>query len=63
MTLNRWARWIQWLLVLAMPLLFLAANLRIVTGDWFVRWEYRRPGFPPDPFGLSTAEQIGRAHV
>ena len=63
MTLNRWARWIQWLLVLAMPLLFLAANLRIVTGDWFVRWEYRRPGFPPDPFGLSTAERIRLAEV
>jgi len=63
MTLNRWARWIQWLLVLTMPILFLAANLRIVTGHWFVRWEYRRPGFPSDPFGLSTAERIRLAEV
>jgi integral membrane protein (TIGR01906 family) len=63
MTLNRWSRWIQWLLVLAMPFLLLAANLRLVTGHWFVRWEYRRAGFPPDPFGLSTSERIRLAEV
>jgi integral membrane protein (TIGR01906 family) len=46
-----------------MPLVLLAANLRLVTGHWFVRWEYRRAGFPPDPFGLSTAERIRLAEV
>jgi len=63
MTLNRWARGIQWLLVLSLPVLLLAANLRLVTDHWFVRWEYRRAGFPPDPFGLSTAERIRLAEV
>jgi integral membrane protein (TIGR01906 family) len=63
MTRNRWSRWIRWLLVLTMPLVLLAANLRLVTGHWFVRWEYRRAGFPPDPFGLSTAERIRLAEV
>ena len=53
----------QWLLVLALPLVLLAGNLRLVTGHWFVRWEYRRPGFPTDPFGLSTEERIRLAAV
>jgi integral membrane protein (TIGR01906 family) len=60
---TRWLRWIQWLLVLTLPVLLLAANLRLVTGHWFVRWEYRRAGFPSDPFGLSTEERIRLAEV
>jgi integral membrane protein (TIGR01906 family) len=63
MNQDRWLRWIQRLLVLTLPLLLLAVNLRLVTGHWFVRWEYRRAGFPPDPFGLSTAERIRLAEV
>ena len=63
MNRRRSPRGVQWLLVLALPLFLLAANLRLVTGPWFVRWEYRRPGFPPDPFGLSIAERIRLAGV
>jgi integral membrane protein (TIGR01906 family) len=63
MTQSRWLRWIQWLLVLTLPVVLLAANLRLVTGHRFVRWEYRRASFPPDPFGLSTAERIRLAEV
>ncbi len=48
----------MWLLALALPALLLSLNLRLVTGHWFVRWEYGRPGFPTDPFGLSTPERI-----
>jgi integral membrane protein (TIGR01906 family) len=48
---------------LTLPVLLLAANLRLVTGHWFVRWEYQRAGFPSDPFGLSTAERIRLAEV
>jgi integral membrane protein (TIGR01906 family) len=60
---NPWSRWVQWLLALTLPILLLALNLRLVTGHWFVRWEYRRAGFPPDPFGLPTAERIRLAKV
>ncbi|MGD2179329.1 MAG: TIGR01906 family membrane protein [Anaerolineae bacterium] len=56
-------RWIQWILVLTLPVSLLAANLRLVTSHRFVRWEYRRAGFPSDPFGLSTAERIRLAEV
>ncbi len=55
--------WLRWLLALALPILLLAANLRLVTGHWFVEWEYRRPGFPSDPFGLSLEERLRLARV
>jgi len=58
MTQHRWSPWIQWLLAIMLPILLLALNLRLVTGHWFVRCEYRREGFPADPFGLSTDERI-----
>jgi integral membrane protein (TIGR01906 family) len=54
---------LQWLLVLALPVLLLALNLRLVTGHWFVRWEYAKAEFPSDPFGLTTAERIRLATV
>jgi integral membrane protein (TIGR01906 family) len=63
MTRVRWPRWAQWILVLTLPVLLLAANLRLVTSHWFVRWEYHRAGFPSDPFGLTTVERIRLAEV
>lgn len=58
-----WPRLIQLLLVLAVPVVLLVADMRIVTGHWFVRWEYGKAGFPPDPFGLTTAERTHLAEV
>jgi integral membrane protein (TIGR01906 family) len=58
-----WPRLIQGLLVLIVPVLLVTANLRIVTGHWFVRWEYGKTGFPSDPFGLSTAERTSLAET
>jgi integral membrane protein (TIGR01906 family) len=54
---------IQWMMVLTLPVLLLAINLRLVTGHWFLRWEYQKPGFPPDSYGMSTAERIHLAEV
>jgi integral membrane protein (TIGR01906 family) len=45
------------LVVLALPVCLLAADVRIVTGHWFVRWEYGKAGFPPDMYGFSTEER------
>jgi integral membrane protein (TIGR01906 family) len=58
-----WPRLVQWLLVLALPVFLFVADLRIVTGHWFVRWEYGKADFPPDPYGLSTAERIRLAET
>jgi integral membrane protein (TIGR01906 family) len=51
------------LLVAAFPLLVLLAWVRIMLLPAFVELEYRRPGFPPDPFGFTTAERIRWANV
>ena len=56
-------RLVQLLVVLAVPVFLLVVDLRIVTGHWFVRWEYGKADFPPDPFGLSTAERTHLAEV
>lgn len=58
-----WPRLIQWLLVLALPILLLAANVHIVTGHWFVHWEYGKADFPPDPHDLSITERTHMAEV
>lgn len=63
MTRKLLSRLLQWVLLLSLPVLLIAANLRIVTGHWFVRWEYTKAGFPPDPFGLSTTERVRLAEV
>jgi integral membrane protein (TIGR01906 family) len=58
-----WPRLTQWLLVLALPIVLLVANMRVATGHWFVHWEYGKADFPPDPYGLSTAERTHLAEV
>lgn len=58
-----WPRLVQWVIILAVPVLILVADLRIVTGHWFVRWEYGKAGFPPDPMGLSTVQRTHLAEV
>ena len=58
-----WLRIVQLVLVLAVPVALLAANLRIVTSHWLVEWEYGKADFPPDPFGLSPAERTHLAKV
>ncbi|MBN1954472.1 MAG: TIGR01906 family membrane protein [Anaerolineae bacterium] len=58
-----WPKLLQAVVVLAMPLALLAASLRLTTGHWLVDWEYGRPGFPPDPYGLATEERIRLAEV
>ncbi|HUX78043.1 MAG TPA: TIGR01906 family membrane protein [Anaerolineae bacterium] len=58
-----WPRLVQAVLVAAVPVLLLVIALRVVTGHWFVRWEYGKESFPPDPFGLSAAERTHLAEV
>lgn len=63
MKCHLWTKLLQFLLVLALPVVLLAADLRIVTGRWFVRWEYGKAGFPADPYGLTAAERTALAEV
>ena len=58
-----WPRVAQWVVALTLPLVLLATNVRIVTGPWFVRWEYGKEGFPVDPYGFSMEERTRLAEV
>jgi len=61
--MKRWPRLVSVLVSLALPVVILAVALRVVTAPWLVRWEYGKPDFPPDPYGLSTEERIRLAEV
>jgi integral membrane protein (TIGR01906 family) len=50
-------------LIASFPLLVFLAWVRIMLLHFFVEIEYRRPGFPPDPFGFTTRERLQWANV
>ncbi|MGB7537285.1 MAG: TIGR01906 family membrane protein, partial [Anaerolineales bacterium] len=50
-------------LIAAFPLLVFLAWVRIMLLPTFVEWEYRRPGFPADPYGFTTTERIQWANI
>ncbi|MBN1437795.1 MAG: TIGR01906 family membrane protein [Anaerolineales bacterium] len=50
-------------LTLAFPLVVFLAWVRIMLLPFFVEWEYRRPGFPPDSYGFTTQERIRWANI
>jgi len=47
----------------ALPVVLVVVSVWIVTGAWFVRWEYNRPGFPSDPGGFSQSERLELAEA
>jgi integral membrane protein (TIGR01906 family) len=55
------------ILRLLIPLLFLIATLltfvRLLLTPVFIQIEYRRPGFPPDPYGFTLADRLEYAEV
>jgi integral membrane protein (TIGR01906 family) len=46
------------LLSLAIPLLLILANVRLVMSPLFLQIEYTRAGFPSDPYGLTTNDRL-----
>ena len=60
---RNWTRLTQILVALTLPLAVLALAIRIATGHWLVLWEYGKPDFPPDRYGLATQERIRLATV
>jgi integral membrane protein (TIGR01906 family) len=49
---------VGWLVVLALPLALVLLNARLLMSRAYLRWEYNRPGFPPDPYGFTTQERL-----
>ena len=58
-----WLQALQILLTLALPVFLIAANIRVSTSNWFVRWEYGKASFPPDPYGLSASQRTYLAEI
>ncbi len=61
--MKSWPKVVSVLVSLALPVVIVAVALRVVTAPWLVRWEYGKPDFPPDPYGLTTEERIRLAEV
>jgi integral membrane protein (TIGR01906 family) len=50
-------------MLLLFPIILLLGWVRIMLLPVFIQVEYRRPGFPPDPFGFTTQERIHWADI
>jgi len=49
---------LQWLLVIAIPLVLLMTAVRLMLTPVFVQLEYRMPGFPQDQYGFGQADRL-----
>lgn len=45
-------------IVIALPLVFILINARLLMTDPYMVWQYNRPGFPEDQFGFTTADRL-----
>ena len=54
-------RALQSTLTMIIPVLLTLIAVRLVMTPQFLRLEYQRPGFPDDPFGLTTDERLNYA--
>lgn len=54
---------IQWLVIIAMPLLLGFTTFRLSISDLYPRWEYGKADFPPDPYGFSPQQREALALV
>lgn len=43
---------------LALPFLLVIAGTRLLLSEQFLRFEYRRPGFPADPYGFTAEDRL-----
>lgn len=46
------------IIVGALPLVLVLINARVLMTDVFMKWEYNRPDFEPDPFGFTTQDRL-----
>lgn len=51
------------LVVLAMPFFLVLTVTRVLISDWYPRYEYAKPDFPPDPYGFTQTQRLDLALV
>jgi integral membrane protein (TIGR01906 family) len=50
-------------LVLSTPIVLTMVMVRALTMPWYPAWEYGRPGFPEDPYGMEPARRLRLARA
>jgi integral membrane protein (TIGR01906 family) len=48
----------KWLITITLPFMLIMLSIRILFTPLFLKIEYNMPGFPPDPYGFTTAERL-----
>lgn len=48
----------QVIVIVTLPFLLLLLNARLLMTEAYLQWEYNRPNFPADPFGMTTEERL-----
>jgi integral membrane protein (TIGR01906 family) len=61
--MKRVTRVLLWLIPLAMPFFLGFTNIGLLISPAFLRWEYNKPNFPPDRYGLTREQRIELATV
>ena len=56
--MQRIATLLRWFFTLGLPLLLVAASVRLLLTHEFLRLEYQRPGFPADPYGFTRQDRL-----
>lgn len=56
-------RLLTWLTALALPFLLLMTSIRILLTPLYLHLEYRRPGFPADPYGFTLQDRLQWADI
>ncbi len=49
---------LRWIVALSTPILLLLTVSHAMFGDWFPRYEYSKPDFPPDGYGWTQGERL-----
>lgn len=51
-------RILRWWITLAVPIILIMGNVRLMMSSLWLQVEYNRPGFPADPYGFTTDERL-----
>jgi integral membrane protein (TIGR01906 family) len=58
-SLSRWLEVVlHVILTAALPILLILINARLMMSNAYLRWEYNRPNFPPDPYGFTREDRL-----
>jgi integral membrane protein (TIGR01906 family) len=53
-----WSRAVRWIVAIAMPVLLVLTNVRLLLTHTFVEIEYATPGFPADAYGFTREDRL-----